>query len=56
MSHIQYHGHGYAQQPQIVKNANGEEMLVNDFKKMQVEMRAMISGNKSPDKVPLKLK
>ena len=29
---------------------------MNDFKQMQVEMRAMISGNKSPDKVPLKLK
>ena len=41
MSHIQY---------------RGEDKLVNEFKQMQVEMRAMIQGNKSPEKVPIKLK
>jgi len=29
---------------------------VNDFKQMQVEMRTMITGNKSPDKMPVKIK
>mmetsp|Transcript_11153 Transcript_11153/g.14108 ORF Transcript_11153/g.14108 Transcript_11153/m.14108 type:complete len:112 (-) Transcript_11153:2124-2459(-) len=41
MSHIQY---------------RGEDKLVNEFKQMQVEMRAMIQGNKSLEKVPIKLK
>ena len=38
MSHIQY---------------KGEDKLVNDFKQMQVEMRAMI---KSPDKMMMPIK
>ena len=35
----------------------GEDKLVNDFKQRQVEMRAIIFGNKSPtNKTPVKMK
>lgn len=33
-----------------------EDRFTNDFMQMQLEMRSMMQGNKSPDRMPVKIK